>query len=85
MRPGYKRIRCIDCGVAREDAPKRFISTRGLCAPCGLARQLENIDSLEARRGIPYDRWRLGMVISVLPTEKVGELYAAGEFGKTAA
>ena len=75
----------MDCGVAREDAPRQHISARGLCNPCGLARQLENVDSLAARQGIPYDRWRLGMVISVLPTEVVGQLYASGEFGKTAA
>lgn len=75
----------MDCGVRREDAPRNFISSRGLCAQCGLDRQLENCDSLEARQGIPYDRWRLGMVISVLPTEVVGALYASGEFGKTAA
>lgn len=75
----------MDCGVAREDAPRGHISARGLCNTCGLRRQLENIDSLEARAGIPYDRWRLGMAISILPTELVGHIYAAGEFGKTAA
>lgn len=75
----------MDCGVRREAAPKGHISARGLCDPCGLKRQLENIDSLAARQGIPYDRWRLGMVISVLPTEAVGRLYAAGEFGRHAA
>lgn len=85
MRPGYQRVRCVECGVSRKDAPEGFISTRGLCKQCGLARQLENCDSLEAREGIPYERWRLGMVISVLPTEVVGTLYAQGEFGKTAA
>ena len=85
MRPGYKRVRCIDCGVRREEAPKGFISARGLCGPCGLERQLANVDSLAAREGLPYDRWRLGMVISVLPTEVVGELYKAGMFHSTAA
>ena len=85
MRPGYKRIRCMECGVTRADAPNGHISARGLCDPCGLNRQLENVDSLAAHHGIPYDRWRLGMVISVLPTEVVGELYKAGLFGRQVA
>lgn len=85
MRPGYKRVRCMDCGVPRQKARNGHISARGLCDVCGLIRQLENIEGIEARQGIPYDRWRLGMVISVLPTEVVGELYKAGLFGQTAA
>jgi hypothetical protein len=75
----------MDCGIAREDAPHQHISTRGLCGNCALRRRLENNDSIAARQGIPYERWRLGIAISVLPTEVVGALYAAGEFGKTAA
>lgn len=80
MRPGYQRVRCIDCGVAREDAPHRHISARGLCGHCALRRRLENNDSIAAREGVGYERWRLGMAISILPTEVVGSLYAAGEF-----
>lgn len=85
MRPGYQRIRCMECGVTREAAPKQFVSTRGLCGPCGLRRQLENVEGIEARQGVPYARWRLGIAVSILPTEVVGELYKAGLFGREAA
>lgn len=85
MRPGYQRVRCMECGVRREAAPQSFISARGLCAPCGLKRQLENIDQIEARNGVAYERWKLGIAISILPTEVVGELYRAGLFESTAA
>ena len=75
----------MDCGVRREEAPNGFISTRGLCGPCGLKRQLDNIDGIEQAQGVPYARWRLGMAIAILPTEVVGELYKAGMFEATAA
>lgn len=80
MREGYQRKRCVDCGASREEAIDGFISTNGLCKMCGLQRQLDNVDSIAARRGIYFQRWRLGIVISQLPTEVVGALYAAGEF-----
>lgn len=85
MRPGYQRVRCMDCGVSRESAPNRHISTRGLCGPCALKRRLENNDSIAARAGVGYERWRLGIAISILPTEVVGELYRCGEFESSAA
>lgn len=75
----------MDCGIRREEAPHQHISARGLCGRCALRRRLENNDSIAARQGIPYERWRLGIAISVLPTEVVGALYAAGEFGKNVA
>lgn len=85
MRPGYRRIRCIDCGVGREDAIDGFISTNGLCKRCGLARQLRNIDGIESGQGPEFQRWRLGICIATLPTEVVGALYASGEFSSEAA
>lgn len=80
MRPGYQRVRCIDCGVTRAAALGGFISTNGLCKRCGLQRQLDNVDGIAARTGPYFQRWRLGICISQLPTEVVGALYAAGEF-----
>ena len=80
MRPGYKRTRCIDCGVPRAKAIDGFISANGLCKRCGLQRQLDNVDGIAARQGVYYQRWRLGICISQLPPEVVGPLYAAGEF-----
>ena len=70
----------MDCGVTRAKAPRQHISARGLCNPCNLRRQLENIEGIEARAGVPYERWKLGIAISILPTEVVGELYKAGMF-----
>lgn len=75
----------MECGVAREDTPHHHISARGLCGECALRRRLENNDSIVARQGVGYERWRLGIAISILPTEVVGQLYASGEFGRTAA
>lgn len=85
MRPGYQRVRCTDCGVRREETPNLHISTRGLCGRCALRRRLENNDSIAAGHGIGYERWRLGIAISILPTEVVGELYKAGIVGREAA
>lgn len=70
----------MDCGVSREDAPKGRISTRGLCSTCSLARQLENDAGIEHKLGVPYERWKIGVAMSILPREVVGELYKAGLF-----
>jgi hypothetical protein len=85
MRPGYERKRCIDCGATRAEALDHFISTNGLCKLCGLKRQLDNVDGIAARQGPYFQRWRLGICISQLPTEVVGQLYAAGMFSSEAA
>lgn len=85
MRPGYERKRCIDCGATRAEALDHFISTNGLCKVCGLKRQLDNVDGIAARQGPYFQRWRLGICISQLPVEVVGQLYAAGEFSTEAA
>jgi hypothetical protein len=85
MRPGYKRVRCVDCGATRAEALDGFISTNGLCKRCGLQRQLDNVDGIAGRTGPYFQRWRLGICISQLPTDIVGQLYAAGYFSSEAA
>jgi hypothetical protein len=83
MRPGYQRVRCVVCGVPREDALDGFISTRGKCKVCGLEAQLENVAGIEYREGVPYQRWRLGIISRLLPREVVGALFSAGVFEPT--
>ena len=80
MRPGYSRVRCVVCGVPREEALDGFISTRGKCKVCGLQAQLENVAGIEHRLGVPYQRWRLGIISRLLPREVVGALFSAGVF-----
>lgn len=80
MRPGYHRVRCVVCGVSREEAPDGFISTRGKCKDCGLQAQLENVICIEHRIGVPYQRWRLGIISSLLPRDVVGAIFSSGEF-----
>lgn len=80
MRPGYQRVRCVRCGVSRRDALDGFISSRGVCKVCGLEAQLRNVAGIEHRVGVPYQRWRLGIISSLLPREVVSALFAAGIF-----
>lgn len=80
MRPGYQRVRCVDCGVRREEALDGFISTRGKCKVCGLMAQLENVAGIEHGQGVPYQRWRLGIIVKLLPLEIVQALFNAGVF-----
>lgn len=80
MRPGYQRVRCVVCGVSREDALDGFISTRGKCKVCSLEAQLVNVAGIEHRLGVPYQRWRLGIISRLLPREVVGALFSAGIF-----
>lgn len=80
MREGYARKRCVICGVPRDQALDGFISTRGKCKVCGLEAQLENVAGIEYRAGVPYQRWRLGIIAKLLPREVVGALFAAGIF-----
>lgn len=80
VRPGYQRVRCVVCGVPREEALDGFISTRGKCKVCGLEAQLENVAGIEHRLGVPYQRWRLGIALRILPREIVGALLKAGVF-----
>jgi hypothetical protein len=80
MRPGYQRVRCVECGVSRTDALDGFISTRGKCKVCGLMAQLENVAGIEHSLGVPYQRWRLGIIARLLPREIVKALWDAGVF-----
>lgn len=80
MREGYSRKRCVVCGVSRDQALDGFISTRGKCKVCGLEAQLKNVAGIEHRLGIPYQRWRLGIIAKLLPREVVGALFSAGIF-----
>lgn len=80
MRPGYQRVRCVECGVPRSKALDGFISTRGLCKVCGLEAQLRNVAGIEHRVGVPYQRWRLGIISKLLPPEVVGALVRSGIF-----
>lgn len=80
MREGYERKRCVVCGVLRSEALDGFISTRGKCKVCGLQAQLENVAGIEYRQGVPYQRWRLGIISRLLPREVVGALFSAGIF-----
>lgn len=80
MREGYDRKRCVVCGVSRADALDGFISTRGKCKVCGLEAQLRNVAGIEHRLGVPYQRWRLGIISKLLPREVVGALFSAGIF-----
>lgn len=80
MREGYSRKRCVVCGVSRDQALDGFISTRGKCKVCGLEAQLRNVAGIEHRLGVPYQRWRLGIISRLLPREVVGALFSAGIF-----
>lgn len=80
MRSGYHRVRCVRCGVSRRDALDGFISARGVCKVCGLEAQLRNVAGIEHRVGVPYQRWRLGIIAKLLPVEVVGALLRAGIF-----
>lgn len=80
MREGYQRVRCVRCGVSRARALDGFISTRGICKVCGLEAQLQNVAGIEYRVGVPYQRWRLGIISKLLPREVVGALMRAGIF-----
>ena len=80
MRDGYERKRCVVCGVSRDKALDGFISTRGKCKVCGLKLQLENVAGIEYEAGVPYERWRLGIVASLVPVEWVGAMLRAGVF-----
>ena len=47
---------------------------------CGLEAQLRNVAGIEHRVGVPYQRWRLGIISKLLPREVVGALFSAGIF-----
>lgn len=47
---------------------------------CGLEAQLRNVAGIEHRIGVPYQRWRLGIITKLLPREVVGALFSAGIF-----
>lgn len=80
MREGCVRKRCVVCGVPKDQALDGFISTRGKCKVCGLEAQLRNVAGIEHRVGVPYQRWRLGIISKLLPREVVGALFSAGIF-----
>jgi hypothetical protein len=77
MRKGYQAPRCTVCGVTRSETR---ISTRGKCKRCAVQAQLDNVDGIEARSGLAYQRWRLGIVLSQLPGDVVASIYKAGLF-----
>ena len=80
MREGYSRKRCTVCGVTREQALDGFISTRGKCKVCGLEAQLVNVAGIEYEQGIPFQRWRIGIVASLVPSEWMAAMMRAGVF-----
>lgn len=80
MREGYERKRCVVCGVSRAEALDGFISTRGKCKVCGLQAQLENVAGIEYELGVPYQRWKLGIVSKLVPAEWVAAMFRAGVF-----
>lgn len=80
MRDGYARKRCVVCGVSKDEALDGFISTRGKCKVCGLEAQLRNVAGIEYEAGIPYQRWKLGIVSRLVPREWVAAMMRAGVF-----
>lgn len=84
MRSGYSRKRCVVCGVGRDEALDGFISTRGKCKVCGLEAQLRNVAGIEYAAGVPYQRWKLGIVSRLVPAEWVQAMFKAGVFAPDA-
>lgn len=80
MREGYERKRCVVCGVPRDEALDGFISTRGKCKVCGLEAQLVNVAGIEYEQGLPYTRWKIGIIASLVPPEWVARMWKAGVF-----
>lgn len=54
---------CRECQKPREEVGR--LSAIGLCATCGPARMIDNVEGLRAHSGPAFRRWREGVAASV--------------------
>jgi hypothetical protein len=62
----------------------QHISQRGKCRTCARQALIQSNDEIMARKGVYYQRWRLGIVLSQLPSDVVASIYKAGLFDSEA-
>jgi hypothetical protein len=76
--PNPTRANCLNCGKHKSEVGP--ISWGGYCGQCGPLLFTQNMDGLHTKRGVAWQRYRVGVATAAFGQEVTAALWKAGIF-----